>query len=62
MRHPLVGTMSVTQQFLRTEQAQTVVVATTEVGSPSHAAMTLLVHNTATARRATDPADVSVPD
>ncbi|MFC8846716.1 MULTISPECIES: helix-turn-helix transcriptional regulator [unclassified Micromonospora] len=55
MRHPLVGTMSVTQQSLRTEQGQNVVVATTELGSPSHAAMTLLMHGTATARTA--PAD-----
>jgi transcriptional regulator with XRE-family HTH domain len=49
MRHPLVGTMTVTQQTLRTEQDQVVVVATTEPGSPSQAAMTLLVHGTATA-------------
>lgn len=52
MRHPLVGTMSVTQQNLRTEQGQNIVVATTETGSPSHAAMTLLVHSTVTARTA----------
>ncbi|GLL02853.1 helix-turn-helix domain-containing protein [Dactylosporangium matsuzakiense] len=44
MRHPLVGAMSVTQQTLRTESGQYLVMATTEVGSPSHAAMTLLVH------------------
>ena len=49
MRHPLVGSMTVTQQSLRTETDQAVVVATTEPGSPSHAAMTLLVHNAATA-------------
>ncbi|WP_442931494.1 hypothetical protein [Micromonospora sp. NBC_00330] len=36
--------MDVTQQTLRTEDGQTVVVATTEPGSASHAAMTLLVH------------------
>jgi transcriptional regulator with XRE-family HTH domain len=47
MRHPLVGTMSVTQQSLRTEPGPHVVVATTEPGSPSHAAMTLLVHSVA---------------
>lgn len=47
MRHPLVGTMTVTQQTLRTEQDQVVVVATTEPGSPSQAAMTLLRHGTA---------------
>ncbi|SCE98853.1 Helix-turn-helix domain-containing protein [Micromonospora haikouensis] len=50
MRHPLVGAISVTQQSLRTERGQQVVLATTEVGSPSHAAMTLLTHSTATAR------------
>lgn len=44
MRHPLVGAMSVTQQTLRSEDGQHVVVATTEAGSPSQAAMTLLVH------------------
>ncbi|MDQ7808921.1 helix-turn-helix transcriptional regulator [Amycolatopsis sp. A133] len=50
MRHPLVGAMTVTHQALLTEQDQHVVVATTEPGSPSHAAMTLLTHTTATAR------------
>ncbi|TKK86203.1 helix-turn-helix transcriptional regulator [Herbidospora galbida] len=48
MRHPLVGAIHVTQQTLRTADDQAVVVATTEPGSPSHAAMTLLVHGTAT--------------
>ncbi|MBE8523904.1 helix-turn-helix domain-containing protein [Amycolatopsis sp. H6(2020)] len=51
MRHPLVGPVTVTHQALLTEQDQHVVVATTEPGSPSHAAMTLLTHTTATARR-----------
>jgi transcriptional regulator with XRE-family HTH domain len=55
MRHPLVGTMTVTHQALHLGQDQHVVVATTEPGSPSHAAMTLLTHTTATARR-TQPA------
>jgi transcriptional regulator with XRE-family HTH domain len=50
MRHPLVGAMTVTQQSLHTEQGQNVVVATTQPGSPSHAAMTLLVHSVLTAR------------
>ena len=49
MRHPLVGTMAVTQQTLRTEDGPSVVVATTEAGSPSQAAMTLLVHARMTA-------------
>ena len=51
MRHPLVGTMTVTHQALATEHDEHVVVATTEPGSPSHAAMTLLTHTTATTRR-----------
>lgn len=63
MRHPLVGSMTVTQQSLRTEQGHCVVVATTEVGSPSHAAMTLLVHGVLTAQPVpaaeADDADVS---
>lgn len=44
MRHPLVGAMTVTQQVLRTETDQQVVLATTEIGSPSHAALTMLIH------------------
>jgi transcriptional regulator with XRE-family HTH domain len=55
MRHPLVGSLSVTQQSLRTEQGQQIVVATTEAGSPSHAAMTLLLHSAGTARPAVEP-------
>ncbi|MFC4529521.1 helix-turn-helix domain-containing protein [Sphaerisporangium dianthi] len=50
MRHPLVGAMWVTQQTLQTTDDQAVVVATTEPGSPSHAAMTLLVHSAVTGR------------
>ncbi|MFG1653391.1 hypothetical protein ACGFIE_26015 [Micromonospora sp. NPDC049275] len=50
MRHPLVGAMDVTQQTLRTDDDQTVVIATTEPGSASHAAMTLLVHGAVTTR------------
>ncbi|MBB6547156.1 helix-turn-helix domain-containing protein [Nonomuraea rubra] len=50
MRHPLVGTMHVTQQTLRISDDQVVVAATTEPGSPSHAAMTLLIHNALTSR------------
>lgn len=46
MRHPLVGAMTVTQQALRTEHGRTVVIATTEPGSPSREAMSLLIHNT----------------
>lgn len=50
MRHPLVGSMHVTQQSLQTEDGQHLVVATTEAGSPSAAAMTLLVHSTLAGR------------
>lgn len=53
MRHPLVGTMTVTQQSLRTDADQVVVIATTEAGSPSQAAMTLLAHSAVTSRSAT---------
>jgi transcriptional regulator with XRE-family HTH domain len=49
MRHPLVGSLHVTQQALRTELDQSVVIATTEPGSPSAAALTLLAHGVATA-------------
>jgi len=50
MRHPLVGSLHVTQQTLHAEQDQHVVVATAEPGSPSHAALTLLAHGTTTGR------------
>ncbi|MGW1727562.1 helix-turn-helix domain-containing protein [Streptomyces sp. NPDC002306] len=56
MRHPLVGSMTVTQQALRTEQDQHVVIATTEAGSPSRAAVTLLVHAMADTRDRTEQA------
>jgi hypothetical protein len=54
MRHPLVGTMTVTQQALRTEQDQSIVVATTQARSPSQAAMALLVHTAATSRNSAE--------
>ncbi|MFI5845767.1 helix-turn-helix domain-containing protein [Catenuloplanes sp. NPDC051500] len=44
MRHPLVGTLSVTQQTLRTEEGFSVVVVTAVPDSPSQAALTLLAH------------------
>jgi hypothetical protein len=50
MRHPLVGSLLVTQQTLHAEQGQHVVVATAEPGSPSQAAMTLLAHGAAAER------------
>ncbi len=48
MRHPLVGTLTVTQQTLRTEDGFVVVIATAVPDSPSQAALTLLVHHALT--------------
>jgi transcriptional regulator with XRE-family HTH domain len=59
MRHPLVGAITVTQQALRTELDQVVVIATTEPGSPSQAAMTLLVHAAATSQDSVPPRPAS---
>ena len=42
MRHPLVGTLTVVQQTLSQGPGPNVVVATTEAGSPSRAALALL--------------------
>jgi transcriptional regulator with XRE-family HTH domain len=42
MRHPLVGSLTVVQQTLSNGSGPTVVVATTEAGSASRAALTLL--------------------
>ncbi|MFC9845722.1 helix-turn-helix domain-containing protein [Streptomyces sp. NPDC060223] len=49
MRHPLVGTVTVTQQTLQNPQGDgpTLVVATADPGSPSATALTLLAHATA---------------
>jgi hypothetical protein len=58
MCHPLVGAMKVTQQSLSYEGEQRIVVATTELGSPSHAAMTLLAHSTVTGRAANQDSSV----
>ncbi|MCX4238301.1 helix-turn-helix domain-containing protein [Streptomyces sp. NPDC020707] len=54
MRHPLVGTVTVTQQTLQSPQGDgpALVVATADPGSPSAAALALLAH--ATAPRETD--------
>ncbi|MFD4525490.1 helix-turn-helix domain-containing protein [Streptomyces sp. NPDC058470] len=56
MRHPLVGTVTVTQQTLQNPQGDgpTLVVATAAPGSPSATALTLLAHATAP-REATLP-------
>ncbi|MFC9243774.1 helix-turn-helix domain-containing protein [Streptomyces sp. NPDC057136] len=49
MRHPLVGTLTVTQQTLQSPQGNgpALVVATAAPGSPSATALTLLAHGTA---------------
>jgi transcriptional regulator with XRE-family HTH domain len=56
MRHPLVGTLTVTQQTLQSPQGggPALVVATAEPGSPSATALTLLAHITA-GQEATQP-------
>ncbi|MFF6991297.1 helix-turn-helix domain-containing protein [Streptomyces sp. NPDC010273] len=46
MRHPLVGPLTVVQQTLSHGPGPTVVVATTETGSASRAALTLLAQST----------------
>jgi transcriptional regulator with XRE-family HTH domain len=58
MQHPLVGLMQVTQQTLVAEKEQRLVVASTEPGSSSREAMTLLIHtltSTTTAQRVRQP-------
>ncbi|UXX91737.1 helix-turn-helix transcriptional regulator [Streptomyces sp. AD2-2] len=52
MRHPLVGPLTVLQQTLSHGPGPTIVVATTETGSASRAALTLLAQSTVAA----DPA------
>lgn len=53
MRHPLVGTLTVTQQTLQSPQGDgpALVVATATPGSPSATALTLLAHATAPEER-----------
>ncbi|GAA2616398.1 helix-turn-helix transcriptional regulator [Streptomyces axinellae] len=46
MRHPLVGPLTVTLQTLSSGPGPNLVVATTEAGSPSHAALALLAQAT----------------
>jgi hypothetical protein len=48
LRHPLVGALTITQQTLTTTQSpdQSLVVVTTEPGSPSETALRLLAHAT----------------
>lgn len=49
MRHPTVGTLTVTQQTLQNPQGSgpALVVATAAPGSPSETALKLLAHGTA---------------
>ena len=56
MRHPLVGSLTVTQQTLSHGPGPVVVVATTEPDSPSRAALTLLTQATARSGSSTEPA------
>lgn len=56
MRHPLVGSLTVTQQTLSHGPGPVVVVATTEPASPSRAALTLLAQATARPGAADAPA------
>ncbi|SNS23229.1 Transcriptional regulator, contains XRE-family HTH domain [Streptosporangium subroseum] len=60
MRHPLVGTLTVTQQTLQSPQGNgpALVVATADPGSPSATALTLLAHVTAP-REATQPREAT---
>ncbi|WP_399886476.1 helix-turn-helix domain-containing protein [Streptomyces sp. BBFR51] len=56
MRHPLVGSLTVTQQTLSHGPGPVVVVATTEPDSPSRAGLTLLARATAQSGFSTGPA------
>ncbi|MFD4501871.1 helix-turn-helix domain-containing protein [Streptomyces sp. NPDC058457] len=55
MRHPLVGSLTVVQQTLSSGPGPGVVVATTEPGSPSRAALTLLAQATGEATTQDSP-------
>ncbi|MFF2188088.1 helix-turn-helix domain-containing protein [Streptomyces sp. NPDC058155] len=58
VRHPLVGTLTVTQQTLSLGPGPNIVVATTKAGSPSRTTLALLAQATA---EVTDPAAPAVP-
>ncbi|AXL89257.1 transcriptional regulator [Streptomyces sp. CB09001] len=55
MRHPLVGSLTVTQQTLSHGPGPVVVVATTEPDSPSRAGLTLLARATAPSGSSAEP-------
>ncbi|MFG2647949.1 helix-turn-helix transcriptional regulator [Streptomyces sp. NPDC048436] len=63
MRHPLVGTLTVTQQSLRLPQAedQLLVLAVTEPGSPSQEAVTLLARTGCTTSAYAPPTPSASP-
>ncbi|MFJ8510494.1 helix-turn-helix domain-containing protein [Streptomyces avermitilis] len=62
MRHPLVGPLTVVQQTMSSGRGPVVVVATTEAGSPSRAALALLAQATGKgAARADLPSDAARP-
>ncbi|MFJ8141163.1 helix-turn-helix domain-containing protein [Streptomyces sp. NPDC096013] len=60
MRHPLVGPLTVLQQTLSHGPGPTIVVATTEAGSASRAALTLLAQSTVAADPARTESRVSI--
>ncbi|WP_084718288.1 helix-turn-helix domain-containing protein [Streptacidiphilus carbonis] len=61
MRHPLIGELAVTQQTLGRGPDQNIVVATAQVGSASHAALTLLAQATAPAAAPAAAPDTASP-
>ncbi|WP_330174853.1 helix-turn-helix transcriptional regulator [Streptomyces sp. NBC_01498] len=61
MRHPLVGPLTVVQQTLSHGPGPTVVAATTEAGSPSRAALTLLAQAVTGTTAPAAPATPSTP-
>ncbi|WP_329586760.1 helix-turn-helix transcriptional regulator [Kitasatospora sp. NBC_01250] len=61
MRHPLVGSLSVIQQTLSHGPGPSVVVATTEAGSSSRAALALLAQAVTGSTVAADPARTGSP-
>ncbi|NKE60134.1 helix-turn-helix domain-containing protein [Lentzea sp. PSKA42] len=60
MRHPLVGSLTVTQQTLSNGPGPSIVVATAPPGSPSHTTLTLLAQATASSASASSVNRVGV--
>ncbi|MEU0695622.1 helix-turn-helix transcriptional regulator [Streptomyces niveus] len=61
MRHPLVGTLTVTQQTLNLGSGPNIVVATTKAGSPSRTTLALLAQATAEVTAPATPATPATP-